>query len=214
MPRNMSFALTTEQICNRTKTVTRRVGWDFLKPGDIVNACVKIGLAPGERAQRLAQIRIVRTRIEPLSWMMKRPEYGASEAAREGFPGWTGEQFVELFMKHMTAELSADTLVNRIEFEYVEPEQWATEFRIDRPGVYRNRSGKNVFLWPTLSHGHKDWMEIATLDAGTAYFSNGQFWSTHGHFAEWDIVAYVGPLPAEILQRMREALVLAEEPPQ
>jgi len=27
MPRNMSFMLTTEQIKNRTKTVTRRLGW-------------------------------------------------------------------------------------------------------------------------------------------------------------------------------------------
>lgn len=36
--RNMSFALTTPQILNRSKTVTRRAGWSFLKPGDIVCA--------------------------------------------------------------------------------------------------------------------------------------------------------------------------------
>jgi len=30
--------LTTAQIKNRTKTVTRRTGWAFLKPGDIVNS--------------------------------------------------------------------------------------------------------------------------------------------------------------------------------
>ena len=124
MPRNMSFALTTEQIKNRTKTVTRRVGWGFLNPGDIVNACVKcMGLKPGEKVQRLAQIRIVRTRIEPLSRMILQGEYGASEAAKEGFPGWSGDQFVEMFMEHMTAKFSADTLVNRIEFEYVEDDQ-------------------------------------------------------------------------------------------
>jgi len=125
MPRNMSFALTTEQIKNRTKTVTRRVGWSNVQPGDVVNACVKcMGLKPGEKVQRLAQIRIVRTRIEPLSRMIQQPEYGASEAAREGFPGWTGEQFVEMFMEHMPTKFGAETLVNRIEFEYVkEPKQ-------------------------------------------------------------------------------------------
>ena len=41
MPRNMSFMLTTEQVRNKTKTVTRRLGWWFLKPGEIVNAVEK-----------------------------------------------------------------------------------------------------------------------------------------------------------------------------
>jgi len=36
MPRNISFALTTQQVRNRTKTVTRRAGWLFLKAGDIL----------------------------------------------------------------------------------------------------------------------------------------------------------------------------------
>ena len=89
-----------------------------------------------------------------------------------------------------------------------------TEFKIDRPGVYRDRSGRHVNLWPTFSDGHKQWMEIGTFNAGTAYFTNGQFWSTQGHFAAWDIVAYVSPLPADILQRMVEALAAAEYQPQ
>ena len=59
MPRNMSFMLTTEQIRNRTKTVTRRLGWQFLKTGDVLNACVKCqGLKPGETVERLCQIRV------------------------------------------------------------------------------------------------------------------------------------------------------------
>ena len=87
-----------------------------------------------------------------------------------------------------------------------------TEFKIDRPGVYRDRSGRHVNLWPTFSDGHKQWLEIGTFNAGTAYFTNGQFWSTQGHFAAWDIVAYISPLPADMLQRMREALAMAEEP--
>jgi hypothetical protein len=30
----MSFMLTIDQVKNKTKTVTRRTGWTFLKPGD------------------------------------------------------------------------------------------------------------------------------------------------------------------------------------
>ena len=48
MARNMSFALTTEQFKARTKTVTRRFGWWFLKPGDVVRGVEKaMGLKPG-----------------------------------------------------------------------------------------------------------------------------------------------------------------------
>lgn len=36
MPRNMSFAMTTDQIREQSKTVTRRFGWWFLKSGDVV----------------------------------------------------------------------------------------------------------------------------------------------------------------------------------
>ena len=35
MPRNMSFALTTAQYNDRTKTETMRLGWAFLKPGEV-----------------------------------------------------------------------------------------------------------------------------------------------------------------------------------
>jgi hypothetical protein len=48
----MSFALTTEQVRNRTKTVTRRVGWRFAKVGDVVQPVVKAqGLKKGEHPQ-------------------------------------------------------------------------------------------------------------------------------------------------------------------
>lgn len=33
--RNMSFSMTTEQMYQQTQTVTRRLGWSFLKPGVI-----------------------------------------------------------------------------------------------------------------------------------------------------------------------------------
>lgn len=50
MPRNMSFALTTDQVKDRVKTVTRRNGWWFLKPGDIVNAVKKGVTTPSAKA--------------------------------------------------------------------------------------------------------------------------------------------------------------------
>ena len=39
--RNISFAKTTEQVRLQRKTVTRRVGWLFLKHGDLLQPIVK-----------------------------------------------------------------------------------------------------------------------------------------------------------------------------
>jgi hypothetical protein len=117
MPRNISFALTTDQIRNRSKTVTRRKGWKFLKAGDILNACVKcMGLKPGEKIERLGQIRIVSVRREPLTSMWLEP-YGKMEAAKEGFPKLAGADFVWMFCDHMKCDESQE--VTRIEFEYL-----------------------------------------------------------------------------------------------
>lgn len=121
MPRNMSFALTTEQVRARTKTVTRRRGWGFLKPGDRLNACVKcMGLTKGETVERLALIEVVSVRREPLTALMRHEQYGRDEATREGFPGLDGKQFVEMFCKYMRPKLGGLTEVTRIEFRYVE----------------------------------------------------------------------------------------------
>ena len=63
MPRNMSFAMTTDQFRNRTKDVTRRFGWWFLKPGDLVMGVEKaMGLQKGQQIVRLGLIEIVSTR--------------------------------------------------------------------------------------------------------------------------------------------------------
>lgn len=119
MPRNMSFRLTTDQIRNRTKTVTRRTGWDHLKPGEIINACVKcMGFKKGEKIERLCQIRIKDIRPEKLSRLCLNEEYGNSEAAKEGFPDQTGIDFVAMFCTHMNVKPYAE--VNRIEFEYID----------------------------------------------------------------------------------------------
>ncbi|WP_339862281.1 ASCH domain-containing protein [Paremcibacter congregatus] len=115
MPRNISFAMTTEQIKNRTKTVTRRYGWGFLKPGDILNGVEKaMGLKKGEKIKRLCQIRVISIRWEPLERITQ------DDVIKEGFPDWTPVQFIQMLVEHYGAEPSK--LINRIEFEYVEGE--------------------------------------------------------------------------------------------
>jgi hypothetical protein len=117
--RNISFALTTDQIRNRTKTVTRRVGWRFLKPGDRLCACVKcMGLKPGEKIERLGVIEVVSLRREPLALMTHLRTYGDKEAALEGFPRLIGWEFVDMFCRHMGVRMYDE--VTRIEFRYVE----------------------------------------------------------------------------------------------
>ena len=84
--RNISFFLTTEQIRKREKTVTHRLGWRFLKPGDRLQACVKcMGLKRGKRSEKLGRIRVLDVRVEPLSDMLSVP-YGTQEAQRERIP--------------------------------------------------------------------------------------------------------------------------------
>ncbi len=118
MPRNMSFSLTTDQVRNRTKTVTRRKGWKFLKAGTVLNACVKcMGLKPGEKIEHICQIRVIDVREESLSKMKTFPEYGETEAEKQGFPELTGAGFVAMFIHHMNCPECQS--VTRIEFEYL-----------------------------------------------------------------------------------------------
>lgn len=119
MPRNISFALTTAQIRDRSKTVTRRKGWKFLKVGDVLNGCVKcMGLKLGERIERLGQIRVTDVRQESLQVLTDNRTYGRKEAKREGFPKLRGHDFALMFCQHMGG--SMDQEVTRIEFEYID----------------------------------------------------------------------------------------------
>jgi len=124
MPRNISFAITTEQIKNRSKTVTRRAGWEKLKIGEILNGCVKcMGLKTGEKIERLCKIRVVGLRREKLRAMVDDLDYGFQETTLEGFPvghdkHWPSE-FVEMFCKSHSG-VTPESTITRIEFEYVE----------------------------------------------------------------------------------------------
>lgn len=119
MARNISFSLTTQQIRDRTKTVTRRKGWRFLKTGDLLNACVKcMGLKPGEKIERLALIRVTSVSQESLKVLRENRTYGRKEAKREGFPKMRGHEFALMFCRHFGGDL--EQVVTRIEFEYVD----------------------------------------------------------------------------------------------
>ena len=115
MPRNMSFSMTTEQIRKGTKTVTRRMGWWNLKPGEIVNACVKcMGLKKGEKIEMIRQIRVVSTRGEMLCNVTR------DDIIREGFPEKGRGDFIVFFMRgHKQCKGDPRATVNRIEFEYL-----------------------------------------------------------------------------------------------
>lgn len=116
--RNMSFMLTTEQMRNRTKTVTRRLGWQFLKVGDRIRACVKCqGLKKGERVETIGIIEVVDVRREKLIEMHNRTEYGKREAILEGFGHLTGSGFVGMFTRDMKCRATDE--VTRIQFVHV-----------------------------------------------------------------------------------------------
>lgn len=122
MPRNISFMLTTEQFRNRSKTVTRRKGWAFLKPGDVLCGVEKSqGLGKGGKIKRLGMIRVKDVRREPLRRMTDDLDYGFDECEREGFPKSGPNEFVDMFCR-THRKTAPDTLITRIEFEYLDAE--------------------------------------------------------------------------------------------
>ena len=107
--------MTTDPVRHRIKDLTRRFGWWFLKPGDIVNLVEKsMGLKRGEKIKRLATVRVVSTRPEPLNAITQ------ADVIREGFPDSTPAQFVQMLVDHY--KVNPAEIVNRIEFEYIETE--------------------------------------------------------------------------------------------
>ena len=114
----MAFSLTTQQVRDETKDVTRRLGWDKLKTGERFVAIEKgQGLKKGQKVNRLKICECVSNRPDPLDHLLSDPEYGASEVRREGFPHLTPLQFVEFFCKADRCDRS--TSPNRIEFKYI-----------------------------------------------------------------------------------------------
>ena len=104
--------MTTEQIKARTKTVTRRFGWDFLKPfTDIWAVENSMGLKKGEKIKKICLLCVVSVRKESLNAITK------EDCIKEGFPDFEPEDFVEMLCDHYNCK--PDSMVNRIEFIYL-----------------------------------------------------------------------------------------------
>jgi hypothetical protein len=116
MPRLMSVTLTVAAVRDRTKTVTRRLGWTQLKPGDRLTLCRKV---MGRRRKdgtvepldRLAEVEVTSVRREPLRAIT------ADDVRKEGFTV-TPAEFVAFFVEHMGCPV--DTEVTRIEWRYLD----------------------------------------------------------------------------------------------
>lgn len=112
MPRLMSVALTTEQVRNCTKTVTRRAGWQMLAPGDLLTLCPKVrGRRHGEPLERIVTVEVVSLRREPLAAIT------ADDVIAEGFPEMTPAEFVDFFCATHTG-VTPTSQITRIEWAY------------------------------------------------------------------------------------------------
>lgn len=147
MPRNMSCAITTQQVIDRIKTVTRRLGWRDLKPGDPLQLVEKgMGLRKGEKVRKLALVRVVSVRFEKLGRMAIKP-YGTIETTLEGYPPGTEKhdpvRFIEMFCAANKCDASA--IVTRIEWEYLDgpTNENALDAANLRPGPDGVPDGKN-----------------------------------------------------------------------
>jgi hypothetical protein len=114
MPRLMAVSLTEFQVRDRSKTVTRRVGWRMLRPGDQLTLCRKVmGRRPGEPLERIAAVTVVSVRREPLNAIT------AADVTAEGFPQMTPAEFVAFFCTTHRG-CAPGTEITRIEWAYLE----------------------------------------------------------------------------------------------
>jgi hypothetical protein len=112
MPRLMSVALTTEQVRQRSKTVTRRAGWRMLAAGDQLTLCPKVrGRRRGDPLERIVTVDVISVRRERLDSITP------PDIVAEGFPGMTVTEFVEFFCSTHRG-VSPQDEVTRIQWAY------------------------------------------------------------------------------------------------
>jgi hypothetical protein len=112
----MSVSLTEQAVVQRRKTVTRRLGWKFLKPGDTLTLCRKVqGRKPDEPLVRLAEVQVLSVRREPL-WDITDGEVRLEGFNIEGVDR-AAAAFVGFFCRQMGC--TPDTEVTRIEWRYL-----------------------------------------------------------------------------------------------
>lgn len=116
----MSVSHTEAAVVARTKTVTRRLGWLFLKPGDRLTLCRKVmGRKPGEPLVRICDVEVVSVRREPLCAIAgDARDLGAAELAREGFTDIDATEFMVRYFFPQGIRAADD--VTRIEWRYLD----------------------------------------------------------------------------------------------
>lgn len=120
MSRLMSVAFTEQAVRDRRKTVTRRKGWQFLKPGDTLTLCRKVmGRRNGEPLIRVAEVEVVSVRREHLHAMTLDPAYGALEVELEGCAPMSAEDFVYHYFE-WKQKIPRNTEITRIEWRYLD----------------------------------------------------------------------------------------------
>lgn len=108
----MSFAMTTRQMRQRAKRVTRRRGWWNIKAGEELCAVEKAqGLKKGETVKRICPIRVISARTERLCDITR------ADVALEGFPEMSLADFVGMFCQHHGIDPSEP--VRRIQFDFI-----------------------------------------------------------------------------------------------
>lgn len=114
--------MTADAVVERRKTVTRRKGWLFLRPGDTLTLCRKVqGRKSGEPLDRLAEVTTVTIRRERLDTLLLDSDYGWAEVEREGFPGMCPWAFVARFFIDAQG-IEPQEEVTRIEWRYLDGE--------------------------------------------------------------------------------------------
>lgn len=116
--RNMAVSLTEDQVRDRSKTVTRRLGWTFLKPGERLQLCRKVmgrkrRDGSVEPLVKIVVVEVVSLRRERLD------EITADDVVAEGFPEMTPAEFIDFFCRSHP-KCTPVTEVTRIEWRYLE----------------------------------------------------------------------------------------------
>jgi hypothetical protein len=123
MARLMSVAFTEDAVRARTKTVTRRKGWLFVKPGDRLTLCRKVmGRQKGEPLERIVDVEVVHVQRHPLNDLLTcDPQEAREEMTCEGFPGMRPGEFIRRYFVDAQGMDRFDE-VTRIEWRYLDDE--------------------------------------------------------------------------------------------
>lgn len=120
MPRLISVAHTEAQVVAGTKVATRRLNWwtdkngrRLVLPGDTLTCCRKImGRKPDEPLVRIRDVQ-----VEDVARAQLRVQFTDHDAADEGFPDWTYDEFVAFYCD--TFKVTPETVITYIRWRYL-----------------------------------------------------------------------------------------------